>query len=299
MYTQKSFYSSGIIYKNRCKMYWWMLITTLIIGILGYAISTFFHFGLTGTGCFLIGAGIIDYVAYYYSDKFIIKSENAKPITEKQIPQLYEMVKRICENNNLKMPRLYLIDSQAINAFSTGRNADLAIIAVTKGMLEKLSPEEISGVIGHELAHIESQDMKIMSILSILSGLVCILGDMFWTSAMVGKASEKDESGIVSIIGLVLALFAPLTSLLIKLSVSRTQEFAADARGAELSGNPQYLAHALEKIKRDRIKVPHVSKATAHLYFASPFKDDVISELFSTHPDIDERIRRLLNMNIQ
>ena len=298
MYTQQNFSSCDVIHRNKMKMYWWMFLTTVIIGILGCIISTIFHFGLTGTGCFLIGAGIVDFVAYYYSDKFIIKSENAKPISEEQIPQLYDMVRTMCEKNNLKMPRLYLIDTQAMNAFATGRNADLAIVAVTRGLLEKLSPEEISGVIGHELAHIESQDMKIMSVLSILSGLICILADMFWTSAM-GNASEKDESGIVTLIGLALSLFAPITSMLIKLSVSRTREFSADARGAEIAGNPHYLPHALEKMKRDRIKVPHVSKATAHLYFASPFKDDVIGELFSTHPDIDERINRLLNMNLQ
>lgn len=285
---------SNIIRKNQCKLYWYMFIITVFIGVLGYIISSTLHFGLTGTGCFLIGAGIVDFIAYYYSDKLIIKSENAMPVSDSQIPQLYELVNELCTNNNIEMPKLYMIDSKSINAFATGRNKYLAVLVVTRGLLEKLSIDEIRGVIGHELSHIETEDVKLMSVLSILTGLVCIIADIYWTNVM--NKTDNDQSGIISIIGMVLSLFAPITSILIKLSVSRSREFAADARGAEMSGNPEFLANALKKIKKDRIKVPYASKATAHLFFTSPFKDDFIGELFSTHPDIDERIRRLLDM---
>lgn len=290
--------SYSAIQQNQFKLYGYMFALTVIIGLLGVAISSHFNFGLTGTGIFLLVAGIIDFVAYYFSDTLVIKSEHAKPISRETIPAYYDLVEEICKNNNIRIPKLYMIDSKAINAFATGRNIDKSALVVSRGLLEKLKPEEIKGVVGHELAHIESGDMKLMSVLSILVGIISIFSDMFWYSNAVNKASEKDNSGILVIIGIILSIFAPLTSLLIKLSVSRTREFTADARGAEISGNPEYLANALNKIKHDRIELPHINSATAHLYIASPYKSDFIETLFSTHPNIDERIQRLLNMKI-
>ena len=295
---KEDFTSVGIIKKNQSKLFGYMFVTTVILGLLGCFISQVFHFGLTGTGCFLLAAGVIDFIAYYYSDSFIIKSENAIKIEDEQVPEYYELVKNLCDNANIKMPRLYFIDTPAINAFATGRNIDKAVLVVTKGLLEKLNPDEIKGVIGHELAHIESGDMKLMSVLSILSGLICILSDMIWYSGTIDRASSRDQSGVLAIIGLVISLLAPITSVIIKFAVSRNREFVADARGAEIAGNPEFLAKALNKIKHDRIQVPNPSKATAHLYIASPFRGDFIGELFSTHPDIDERINRLNNMKL-
>ena len=290
--------SRSAIKGNQFKLYAYMFALTLIIGVLGVFISSYFNFGLTGTGIFLLVAGVIDFIAYYFSDTLVIKSEHAKPISRETIPDYYDLVEELCNKNNLKIPKLYMIDSKSINAFATGRNIDKAALVVSRGLLEKLKPDEIKGVVGHELAHIESGDMKLMSVLSILVGIISILSDMFWYNNAVNRVSERDSSGISVLIGIILSIFAPLTSLLIKLSVSRTREFTADARGAEISGNPEFLANALNKIKHDRIELPHVNSATAHLYIASPYKSDFIENLFSTHPNIEERIQRLLNMKI-
>ena len=291
-------YSNDIIQKNQTKVFLYMVFMTAFIGILGYFISTYFNFGLTGTGVFLIIAGVIDFIAYFFSDTLVIKSSNAKLIKKETIPEYYDLVKDLCERNNIEIPKLYMIDNNSINAFATGRNKKRAALAVTKGLLEKLSVDEIKGVVGHELSHIEGGDMLLMSVLSILVGFISILADMFWYNSAVNRASSRDNSGVTAIIGIVLSLFAPITATLIKLSVSRTREYSADANGAKICGNPLFLANALSKIKNDRITLPYASKATAHLFFASPFRQDTFEELFSTHPNIDDRIKRLKEMEI-
>lgn len=289
---------SSIVAKNKTKLFFLMFVMTTIIGLLGYVISSTFNLGLTGTGVFLIIAGVIDFIAYWFSDVFVIKSTNAIPISRESIPEYFDLVQELCERNNIKMPKLYLINDNSMNAFATGRNRDRAVVAVTRGLLEKLTPEEISGVVAHELSHIEHGDILLMSAISILAGFVSILSDMYWYSNVMNKASEKDRSGVLAIVGLILALFAPITAMLIKLAVSRNQEYSADAEGAKICGNPLYLAAALKKIKNDRIPLPHASQATAHLFFSSPFKQDSFEELMSTHPNINKRIEKLENMNI-
>ncbi|MBR1460820.1 M48 family metalloprotease [bacterium] len=291
-------YSNSIIRQNKAKVFLYMAIMTAFIGILGHFVSTYFNFGLTGTGIFLIIAGIMDFVAYFFSDVFVIKSSGAKEIKEEQMPEYFKLVRDMCERNNIKMPKLYLINTAAMNAFATGRNKDRAVVAVTRGLLEKLTPEEISGVVGHELSHIEHGDMFLMSVLSILAGFVSILADAFWRGSLFGRSSDRDRSGIVMLIGLALAIFAPITASLIKLAVSRSREYMADAKGAQICGNPLYLASALNKIKNDMVPLPNAGQATAHLYISNPFKGDVFSRLMSTHPDTDDRIRKLENMNI-
>ena len=291
-------YSNSIIKQNQAKVFLYMVIMTTIIGVLGHFVSTYFNFGLTGTGIFLIIAGLIDFVAYFFSDVFVIKSSGAKEIKEEQMPEYFKLVRDMCERNHIKMPKLYLINTGAMNAFATGRNKDKAVVAVTRGLLEKLNPEEISGVVGHELSHIENGDMFLMSVLSILAGFISILADSFWYSSAMGRASDRDRSGVIAIIGLILALLAPITASLIKLAVSRSREYMADAKGAQICGNPLYLASALSKIKNDRIPLPGAGQATAHLYISNPFKGDFISKLMSTHPDTDDRIKKLQNMNI-
>ena len=291
-------YSNNIIKQNQAKVFMYMAIMTAIIGVLGHFVSSYFNFGLTGTGVFLIIAGIIDFIAYFFSDVFVIKSSGAKEIKEEQMPEYFKLVRDMCERNHIKMPKLYLINTGAMNAFATGRNKDKAVVAVTRGLLEKLTPEEISGVVGHELSHIEHGDMFLMSVLSILAGFVSILADAYWRSSLMGRSSDRDRSGVFMLIGLALAIFAPITASLIKLAVSRSREYMADAKGAQICGNPLYLASALNKIKNDMIPLPNASQATAHLYISNPFKGDFLSKLMSTHPDTDDRIRKLENMNI-
>ena len=241
-------FADDLVQKNKAKLFLYMALMTAVIGILGYFISNYFGYGMSGFGMFLIFSGILNFVAYFFSDTIVIKSTKAKFINEEEMPRYYALVREMCERNNLKMPRLYIIDSMAMNAFATGRNRDKSVVAVTRGLLERLTPEEISGVVGHELSHIENGDMLLMSALAILVGIISILSDMFRYNALMNRFRERDNSGIMMLVGIILSLIAPLTAFLIKLAVSRTREYSADAKGAQICGNPLFLASALNKI---------------------------------------------------
>ncbi len=290
--------SNDIIQKNQFKLFSYMFLMTAIIGTLGYYLSSVFGWGYTGLGCFLIFAGILDFVAFFFSDVYVIHSTKAQPISEEAMPEYYALVREMCRRNDLKMPRLYLVNTNAMNAFATGRNKDRAIVAVTSGLMERLSPDEISGVVAHELSHIENYDMLIMSAISILAGFISILANIFLRSSIFGRNNNRDNSGIFMLVGLVLAILAPLSAGLIKMAVSRSREYMADAKGAKICGNPLYLASALEKIKGDNIPTANASTETAHLYFSNPFKKNGFAELMSTHPNIDDRIEKLREMSV-
>ena len=289
---------NDVILKNQMKLFFYMALMTAIIGALGYYVSYVFGWGLTGLGCFLIFAGILNFAAYFFSDTYVIRSTKAQPISEEAMPEYYARVREMCRRNDIKMPGLYIINTNAMNAFATGRNKDRAIVAVTSGLLERLTPDEISGVVAHELSHIENYDMLIMSAISILAGFISILANIFVRSSFYGRSNNRDNSGISMIIGLVLAMLAPLSAVLIKMAISRSREYMADAKGAKICGNPLYLASALEKIKGDNIPTANASTATAHLYFSNPFKKNGFAELMSTHPNTDERIKKLREMSV-
>jgi len=281
------------IHKNNQTVMRYMVIMTIVIGVLGHLISSYFHFGLTGTGCFLLLAGLINFFAYFFSDTLVVKSSGAKPITREMIPDYFERVESMVQQAQIPMPKLYFIDEAAMNAFASGRNANKAVVVVTRGLLEKLTLDEVTSVVAHELAHIQFNDMRLMAVVSVLAGLISILADLFWYSNLVNAAQDKDRSGMLTFVGLALALFAPICMLFVKLAISREREFAADAQSAAITGKPLWLVSALEKIKRDQIPLPHVNAATAHLYISNPNKNCWIDTLFSTHPDINERIERL------
>ena len=283
--------SRSLIQKNNFKVYLCMAVLTFILGLLGTCISYYLHWGLTGTGAFLIMSGIINFIAYYFSDRIILHISGAKSLTREQSPDLFVMVENLCRENNLPVPKLYLIDEDAMNAFATGRNANHAVVAVTRGLLEKLEINEVRGVVAHELSHIKNGDMRLMAIIAIVAGFISILADMYWQGVNRSKASEKDRSGAVAIVGALLSLFAPLTAMFIQLAISRRREFVADASGAEMTQNPSWLASALRKISMDRRPLPSMSATTAHLYISTPFQSaGWIDHLFSTHPSIEDRI---------
>ncbi len=274
-------------------MYVWIVILTTIIGILGSFISYYFNWGLTGTGSFLLVAGIIDFIAYFYSDKIILRVTRAKPIHREQAPEYYEIVERLCEKAHIPFPKLYILDDNGMNAFATGRNYTHSAVAVTKGLLQKMTLDEVEAVIAHELSHVKNYDMRTMAVVSILVGAISIIADLYWLSSVVHKAQEKDTSGAVAIIGVILSVFAPLTAFFIQMAISRKREYIADAGSAELTHNPRALASALKKISMD-IRLPkHFSASTAHIYFSTPSADSLIDKLFSTHPPIEERIKLL------
>lgn len=295
---------NAVIRQNNLRAYLYMGVLTLLIVLFGYLISTLFDFGLTGTGVFLVIAGIINFIAFFFSDRLIIKSNGAKPLLPEQAPEYVTMVKEMCAAQKLPLPKLYYVNEDAMNAFATGRDPKHAAVVVTKGLLEKLTIDEVRGVVGHELSHIRNFDTRLMAIVAILAGLVTILADMYWTSRFLNKASEKDRSGILSMTGLLFAVVAPLSAMFIQLAISRRREFAADALSAHVTKAPNMLASALQKISRDQLPLPRTNPATAHLFFSNPFKTSgILERLFSTHPPIEERInlleRRYVPVNIR
>jgi heat shock protein HtpX len=288
----------AIIQQNTFKTYLCMAVLTLILGLLGTGISYFLHWGLTGTGAFLILSGIINFVAFYFSDRLILRISGAKLLEKDQVPELFDIVNSLCQENNLPLPKLYLIDTDAMNAFATGRDQQHAAVAVTRGLLEKLTPDELKGVVAHELSHIKYGDMRLMAVVSVVAGFISILADMYWHGVSVGRVSEKDRSGFVAIIGIILSLFAPLTAMFIQLAISRRREFAADASAAEMTHNPSWLAEALRKISMDQRPLPSMSSTTAHLYISSPFPaQSWLDRIFSTHPPVEERIAALNSLS--
>jgi heat shock protein HtpX len=229
---------------------------------------------------------------------------NAKQIKEKDSPILFRTVENLCIGAGIPMPKVYIIEDSAINAFSTGRDLKHSVICVTTGCLERLNKVELEGVVAHELSHIRNYDIRLMAIVVILVGLVVLLADFFMRSLWFGAGREKNErdnsQGIFLLIGIVFALLSPLIATLIQLSVSRKREFLADASGALLTRYPEGLASALEKIEVDTEPLEAANNATAHLYIANPFKGKIqgswFSHLFDTHPPIEERIKILRSM---
>lgn len=286
--------SQAFIKEQNFKVYLCMAVLTVILGVLGTTLSYFFKWGLTGTGVFLLLSAIINFFSYFFSHKLILKLSKAKPIERSQVPELFTMVEDLCEKQKLPLPKIYLINDDAMNAFATGRDKNHAAVAVTRGLLEKLDLNEVKGVVGHELAHIQNGDMRLMTIVTIVAGFISIIADMYWYSMRSSRADDRDRSGVLAIIGFVLAIAAPLSAMFIQLAISRRREFIADAGSAQMTNEPSVLVKALEKIRRDMRPLPSVGVTTAHLYFSNPAKSsDWLDKLFLTHPPVEERIRAL------
>ncbi len=284
------------IHKQEYRAYLYMLILTTLVVVLGSVISYTFDWGLSGTGIFLIISGIINFVAYYFSDKIIIRISGCIPLKKELAPEVYEIVDRLSKKLKIPSPKIYLIKGDIMNAFATGRDIKHSSIALSKDLLTNLNKEEVEGVIAHELFHIRNYDMRLMAIVAVLVGFVSILADMFWRASVFSK--NKDSSGTLAIVGMVLSIFTPITAFFIQLAISRKREFHADKSAAILTKNPKALANALRKISLD-LRVPtNYNKSIAHLYFSTPTKSGFIDKLFSTHPPIEERIYILDNMKI-
>ncbi len=280
--------------RNKIRVYFYMVIMMVILGSLGSFLSSLFHWGLTGTSMFLIAGAAVNLIAYFFSDTLILRGSKAKLLSNAQVPELFSIVESLAFECKIPMPKIYLIDDSSMNAFATGRNPHHAAVAVTRGLLEKLTPEEVKGVIAHELVHIRNWDTLLMTAIAVIAGLISILADVYWRSQIMSKAESKDRSGILSMISLALAVFAPLAALFIQLAISRQREYLADASGATIAKNPAFLASALQKISKDRRPLPGMNAATAHLYFSNPMKQGgLVDKLFATHPPIEERIKRL------
>lgn len=289
--------TQAFIKQQNFRVYLCMAAMTFVLGVLGTFLSYFFGWGLTGTGFFLILSGVINFFSYFFSHKLILKMSKAKPLERNKLPELFQLIENLCRQEESPIPKVYLIDDDAMNAFATGRDRKHAVIAVTRGLLEKLELREVEGVIAHELAHVKNGDMRLMTVVTLVAGFISIMADMYWYSMSASRADEKDRSGIVAIIGVLLSLFAPISAMLIQLAISRKREFVADALSAQITENPGGLAAALEKIKRDMRPLPSAGVTMAHLYFSNPLKGiDILDKFFSTHPPIQERIAVLRKM---
>lgn len=255
----------------------------------------------------LVLAISMSFSSYWWSDKIALGVSRAKPIEKKDNPYVYNMVENLAITAGLPMPKVYIIDDMAENAFATGRDPKHGAIALTAGVIKKLENEELEGVIAHEMSHIGNYDTRLMTIVVVLVGLITLMTDFMLRMAFWGGGNRRDTGQlglIIMIVGFVLLLLSPLFATLIQLAVSRRREFAADANGALLTRYPEGLARALEKIDKDKDPLEVANKATAHLYIANPFKDrdkkdgrNWFAKLFDTHPPIPERVKALREMS--
>lgn len=248
----------------------------------------------------------MSFFSYWYSDKVVLAMTRAKPIEKKDNPELYRIVENLCITAGLPLPRIYIIEGAQPNAFATGRDAKHAVVAVTRGLLEKLEKTELEGVIAHELSHIGNRDMLLSTIVVVLVGIVTMLSDWFLRISFWGGGRRDDSEGsggaILALLGIAAAIIAPIAAVVLQLAISRKREFLADATGALLTRYPEGLAAALEKISADPAPLKVASNSTAHLYIANPFRgrqsQNWFTKLFMTHPPIEERVKALRDLKI-
>jgi len=243
-------------------------------------------------------AAVMNFGSYWFSDKIVLRMYSAREISEQDQPAFYGMVRRLAVQAGLPMPRVYIIPDDSPNAFATGRNPDHAAVAATEGILRILSPEELEGVMAHELAHVKNRDILISTIAATFAGAISMIGSMLQWGAMFGGGRSDDEnsSGAGGLIGsLALAIIAPIAAMLIQMAVSRSREYLADEAGAEICGRPLSLAGALRKLHNFSQAIPmrEARPATAHMFIVNPLTGGGMMALFSTHPPMEERIARL------
>src|SRR3989338_8172819 len=276
---------------------------TFVIFIFGSAYGLDAPSALSFSGIALIIAGIVNFFAYYNSDKIVMVISGAKQIQKKDNPILFRTVENLTIASGLPMPKIYTIDDTAPNAFATGRDPQHASIAFTKGILQKLTKLELEGVTAHELSHVGNYDTRLMSVVSILVGTVALAADFFLRMSFYSRRDRDREggSGIFLVLGIVMAILAPIVAMLIQLAISRKREYLADASGTLITRNPDSLADALLKLSKDTEPLEAANKATAHLYIVNPLKNrkDAIgcfAVFLNTPPPIEERVKKLRTM---
>ncbi len=257
-----------------------------LLVVIGYAIG-----GVGGATGFLVIALLLNFVFFWFSDKIALASARAKPISEAEAPQLYQMVRELTTRADLPMPKLYVIPSDQPNAFATGRNPKHSAVAVTSGITKLLSEDELRGVISHELGHVRNRDILTQSVAAAIGSAIT------WIAYMMLWFGGEDDSPLGLVANLAMFLLAPISATLIQMAISRQREFSADATGAQICGNPESLASALLRLEEGAKAIPmRVNQATEPLYIVKPFSGGGIASLFSTHPPIEERVRRLRQM---
>jgi len=272
----------------------WLLMSVFLVLVIGVGYFLSYYYGNPGILYIAVAISFVQVgVSYWYSDKIALATSGAKEAKREQYFDLYTLTENLAITAGLPMPRVYVIEDSAPNAFATGRNAKHSAIAVTTGLLSVLDKNELEGVIAHEMAHIGNRDILVMTVVVVLVGLLSLISDIFLRGMMFGGGGDRDNKAgnAMMIVGIVLLILSPIIGMLIQFAVSRKREYLADATGALLTRYPEGLASALEKISRYGGKMKKANHATAHLFIASPFGK--AKEMFSTHPPVEERIKRL------
>lgn len=264
-----------------------MIVLTLVLVWAGGALG-----GQAGALVALVMAGVMNLGSYWFSDKVVIAMYRGREV---QDGALYDVVHEICSRNTLPMPRVYILPQPTPNAFATGRNPKHAAVAATEGIMQILTREELMGVMAHEMSHVGNRDILIGSVAATIAGAISYLAHMAQWAAIFGGFGNRDEEDHNPIALIVMMILAPIAAMLVQMAISRSREYEADRDGARLVGNPFYLANALRKLEmaNQRIPMHRVNEATAHMFIVNPLRGGGLKSLFSTHPPVEERIRRL------
>ena len=289
--------------KNIRKTWLYLTMFFIFVVVIGYVFSV-----AIGEVSILYGAVTVAIVmsvgSYWWSDKIVLSMSGAKIVTRENARDLYNVVENLCITAGLPVPKIYIIDDNALNAFATGRDPKHGVIVFTRGLLEKLDRSELEGVAAHELSHIGNRDILVSTVVVVLVGFVTLLADWMRHWTFWGGRDRSDRGGgqaqmIIFLVALVLSILAPIAALLMQLAISRKREFLADASGALLTRYPDGLASALQKISTDHQPLASANRATAHLFISNPFKGKKVSKLFMTHPPIEERIKALRGVDVK
>lgn len=295
-----SLYSNKEVNKRKT----WALFSLFLIIVIGLGWYFSYYYGSSLILYIAVAFSIImNITAYWYSDKIVLKMSKAKPASEKQYPELHNIVENLSITAGLPKPDIYIVDEKQPNAFATGRDPEHGVIAVTKGLTQILDRTELEGVIAHELSHIGNRDMLVSTAAVVLVGFVSIISDIFIRSSLWSGLMGSRERGGLQVIGLIVAILAPLGAMLIQLAISRKREFLADSSGALLTRYPEGLASALEKIEKNKTPMKKSARnATAHLWLSNPFKGSKmkgVQNFFRTHPPTEERTKALRGMDVE
>jgi heat shock protein HtpX len=271
------------------------LLTAVLVGV-GWAIG-----GYGGMIAFLVIAGVMNFAGFWFSDKLALRMSGAHEVTMQQEPRLHSLIEEVAARAGMPKPKVYVIDNDTPNAFATGRSPKHAAVAVTTGIMRLLDERELRGVVGHELSHVRNRDILINTMVATLAGAITMIAWMLQWSLIFGggrRDSRNNPLGMIALLATI--ILAPLAATLIRLAISRSREYEADASGARMVHDPEALASALEKLHAGVQMRPMpengVTQATAHMYIVNPFKGEGLATLFSTHPPIEERVARLHRM---
>lgn len=270
-----------------------MSLLTILVILAGGALG-----GANGMKMAFVFALVMNFGSYWFSDKVALSMTRSQPVSREENPGLYAIVEKLAYNADLPMPRIYMTPSNQPNAFATGRNPHHSAIAVTQGIMQILNREELEGVLAHELAHIKNRDILISTLAAVLAGVITTLANWAQWALMFGGFGGDDEDGASGLAALPLIILGPIAALLVQMGISRSREYLADATGAEIAGNSYGLAQALQKLERGSAMIPmNVNPAASHMFIVNPLNAKRVASLFSTHPPIEERVKRLYSMS--